>query len=162
MSYLDYLENYFDWKMVEYKNQARFHSPAALDPAFLKMVFRSGIKLSETQIGVRSIGAVTKELFFERLQPKLFGPQQNPAEMLLLAADYQHEKQVRQSSALVQFHLAHVVGINARECIFECSEIITLAKWGSDECPVDLVTLPPSRPVVPVISARQGKQLKGE
>lgn len=155
---LSHLENYFDWEMHEHKNQARFHSPEGLLPDRMKMVFRGGKKIGEKEIKVRSLGQATAELLAEKHQGGLFDGETTPrvraVEVLALVADYRQEAFGSGVANVVTLYIAHVVGLNVRDKILECSEIIELGKWNTDEGSTEPAELPPSRPVAPAIIAK--------
>lgn len=162
---LSHLENYFGWEMHEHKNQARFHSPEDLLPARMKMVFRGGKRVGEKQLRVRSVGKATAELLAEKLQGGLFDGQQlpkaSPVEMLALVADYRQEEFGAGSASMVTLYIAHVVNLNIEDKILECTEIIELGKWNTEEDLGDVSDLPPSRPVAPSIVAKKRVSEKG-
>lgn len=163
---LSHLENYFDWEMHEYKNQARFHSPEGLLPDRMKMVFRGGKKVGEKEISVRSLGKATVELLDEKFQAGLFDaekkPSARPIQMLALVADYRQEVFGAGMADTVTLYIAHVVGLNLDDKILECSEIIELEKWDTNEGDGEVADLPPSRPVAPAIVAKIRKSEQGD
>jgi hypothetical protein len=162
---LSHLENYFGWEMHEYKNQARFHSPEGLLPDQMKTVFRVGKKVGDREISVRSLGKATIELLEEKLQAGLFDdekkPKARPTEMLALVADYRQEIFGAGMADTVTLYMAHVVGLNLESKILECSEIIELAKWDTNEGPGEVADLPPSRPIAPSIVAKERPSEQG-
>lgn len=152
---LSHLENYFDWEMHEYKNQARFHSPARLLPNQMKMVFRGGSRSGPNELKVRSLGLATVELLEEKLQPSLYDelavPPARPIEMLALVAEYKTEVFGAGMADTVTLYVAHVVGLGLKDKILKCSEVIEIGKWDLNEGTSDVVELPPSRPIVPTV-----------